>query len=86
MLMEYILFIKEIRIKQGLTQSQLARKSNVKQSYISQLERNIPNAKSPTLRIMFQISEALGICPHFLVQYKINCNDNCFYICKGKFF
>lgn len=84
--MEYILFIKEIRIKQGLTQSQLARKSNIRQSYISQLERNIPNAKSPTLRIMFQISTALGICPHFLVQYKINCNKNCFNTCEKKIF
>ena len=84
--MEYILFIKELRIKQGLTQSQLARKSRVKQSYISQLENNPLNAKSPTLRIMFRIAVALSICPHFLVQYKINCNKNCFNTCDKKFF
>lgn len=84
--MEYTLFIKEIRIKQGLTQSQLARKSNIKQSYISQLERNLPNAKSPTLRIIFQISKALNVCPHFLVQYTMDCDKNCFNICEQKFF
>lgn len=45
--MEPYLKIKEIRIEKKLTQIQLAKKANISQSYLSELEHN---KKSPTLR------------------------------------
>lgn len=81
--MDYILLIKEIRIKRSMTQEELAEKAKIKQSYISQLESN---AKSPTLRVVFRIAEALNVCPHVLVQYNVNCDKNCLNNCEQNFF
>lgn len=79
--MEYKLLIRKFRVLRGMTQSDLAKKSKVKQSYISQLERNIPSHKSPTLRVVFRIALALEICPHILVQYNTDCDGNCYNFC-----
>jgi transcriptional regulator with XRE-family HTH domain len=72
---EYTLLIRKYRIEKGMTQAELARKSRVRQSYISQLE-SAPNAKSPTLRVLFQIAEALQVCPYMLIQSNLPCSDN----------
>lgn len=82
----YILLIKEYRIIRGMTQKELARKARLRQSYISQLERKHPKAKSPTLRIAFRIARALDICPRLLVRYNIECDYNCLNACNRKFF
>jgi transcriptional regulator with XRE-family HTH domain len=80
--MEYFLLIKEHRIKKGLTQAQLSKKANMNQSYLSQLERNLPHAKSPTLRMIFNIAQALEICPHILINYERKCNIDCMKNCE----
>lgn len=83
--MGYLLLIKKYRRIKNMTQHELARKCKLNRSYISQLENNHPKAKSPTLRIMFRIARALEICPHMLVQYNINCDQNCFNKCSKNF-
>lgn len=80
--MDYKLMIKDIRIKKDMTQTELARKSGLRQAYISQLESDDPDAKSPTLRTLFHIAAALDVCPHVLVQYKNECVHNCSSYCK----
>lgn len=83
--MEYELLIKQMRILRRMTQAELARKAKVRQPYISQLE-SIHPVKSPTLRILFNIAVALDVCPHILVRYNINCEQNCFHNCQKGFF
>lgn len=56
-----------------MTQKELAHKANIHQTYISNLENN---TKSPTLKTIMQIAEALSVCPHFLIQYDIDCEKN----------
>lgn len=58
--------IREIRITKKLSQSELAKKSGVSQSYLSELESN---KKSPTLRQLFKIAKALDVDPWELVYY-----------------
>lgn len=80
--MEYLLLIKEYRIKKGLTQAELSKKAKMNQSYLSQLERNLPHAKSPTLRMIFNIAHALEICPHILINYERHCKNDCMNRCE----
>lgn len=49
-----------------LTQIQLAKKARISQSYLSELESN---KKSPTLRQLCKIADALGVLPSELVYY-----------------
>ena len=58
--------IKEIRLEKRLTQTQLAKKAKISQSYLSELESN---KKSPTLRQLCKIADALGVMPSELVYY-----------------
>jgi transcriptional regulator with XRE-family HTH domain len=58
--------IREIRIEKNMTQIKLARKAGISQSYLSELESN---KKSPTLRQLCKIAEALGVMPGELVYY-----------------
>ena len=58
--------IKEIRLGKRLTQTQLAKKSKISQSYLSELESN---KKSPTLRQLCKIADELGVMPGELVYY-----------------
>jgi len=55
--------IKDVRIEKKLTQMELAIKANISQSYLSELEYN---KKSPTLRQLCKIAEALSVHPHEL--------------------
>jgi transcriptional regulator with XRE-family HTH domain len=80
--MEYLLLIKEYRKKRGFTQAELSKRAKMNQSYLSQLERNLPHAKSPTLRMIFNIAQALDICPHILVKYHRNCENDCIRKCE----
>lgn len=83
--MDYQLQIKKYRTLRGMTQAELASKANIKQSYISQLERNSAKAKSPTLRVIFKIAEALNVCPHILVKYNTYCSRDCCHDCEQFF-
>lgn len=64
--MEAYLKIKEIRVDKMLSQSELARIAGMSQSYLSELESN---KKSPTLRQLCKIADALGVHPSELVYY-----------------
>jgi transcriptional regulator with XRE-family HTH domain len=80
--MEYLLLIKKYRKKRGLTQAELSKKAKMNQSYLSQLERNLPHAKSPTLRMIFNIAQALDVCPHILINYERQCKNDCMHKCE----
>jgi len=54
--------VKSLRLKSGLTQSQLAKKINVTASYISQLERNLV---SPSIDSLVMLSSELQVEPGF---------------------
>jgi transcriptional regulator with XRE-family HTH domain len=56
--------IKEAREKAGLTQEELAFRTNLHRTYISMIERNVNSLTLPTL---FRICEALSIRPSTLV-------------------
>lgn len=83
--MKYKLLIRKYRLLRGMTQAELAYKSNIRQSYISDLE-NSSNIKSPTLRTILKIADALNVCPHVLVQYDTSCDNNCLKHCKRNLF
>ena len=51
--------IRTIRKTVGLTQEELALRTNLTQAYISTLEQGITRSKSPTLHTMEIIAEAL---------------------------
>lgn len=58
--------IKDVRIRKKMSQTQLAKKAGISQSYLSELEIN---KKSPTLRQLCKIAEALNVEPGELVYY-----------------
>jgi len=64
--MEPYLRIREVRVDKKMSQSELARKAGISQSYLSELESN---KKSPTLRQLCKIANALGVHPGELVYY-----------------
>lgn len=64
--MESYIIIKEVRIDKKLSQSELARRVPMSQSYLSELESN---KKSPTLRQICKIANALGVSPEELYYY-----------------
>jgi transcriptional regulator with XRE-family HTH domain len=49
--------VKRIRLKNGLTQEQLAERSGFTQQYISGLERG---RRNPTVVTVFELAQALG--------------------------
>lgn len=59
--------IKDIRILQGLTQEELAQRSELTKGFISQVENNIA---SPSITSFLDILDALGISPSDFFQDK----------------
>lgn len=57
--------VKKSRVLRGLTQEDLAHEAEVHPTYVSQLERGL---KSPSLRVMLQLADALGVPASELVQ------------------
>ena len=55
------LSLKEIRKSKGISQKSLAKKLNMSQGYISEIEKGI---KSPTVRMLYKIAFVLETCPH----------------------
>ena len=52
------LLIKEIRLKNNMTQEELSQKSGISESYISELENNL---KMPTILTLCKLAEALEV-------------------------
>lgn len=52
--------IREIRQEKGIAQEKLAHLSDIDRTYMSAIERGL---KNPSLKIIFKISEGLGINP-----------------------
>ena len=65
------LHIKKARKKIRMTQKELAEKSRLSQSYISQLESPLRTI-TPTLQTIEVIAESLKICPYILISYDCN--------------
>jgi len=61
--------LKTQRVKQGLTQQNLAKKAHTKQDYIAQLERG---ARNPTLRTLINILSALNVSADCLIYGDVN--------------
>jgi len=53
--------IKEIRIKNGISQMELSLRSNLSQSFIANLEKG---KKQPSVLTLIRIAEALDVNPH----------------------
>ncbi len=70
-----------------MTQNQLAIRANITQPYVSDLEKGIVRKKSPTIKVIEDLAEALKICPFLLLSCDrhINC-INCKYFKKENFF
>ncbi len=66
--------MKNIRENKGISQRQLAKKLNISQGYISSIENG---KKSPTIRMLYRIANALEICPHYLLPVTIYCSNTC---------
>lgn len=64
--MQPYLKIKDVRIDKKLSQNALAKMVGMSQGYLSELESN---KKSPTLRQLCKIAEALDVEPSELVYY-----------------
>ena len=56
---------KKIRLKQGLSQGDVARRLNLHRSYISGIERGIRN---PSLKVVQKIAKALGVNANALLD------------------
>ena len=50
--------VKEIRLKKGLSQGDIARRLNLHRSYISGIERGVRN---PSLKVVQKIAKALDV-------------------------
>ncbi|MFF2877287.1 helix-turn-helix domain-containing protein [Gottfriedia sp. NPDC057991] len=51
--------IQDIRIKKGLTLSELAEKANISKSYLSNIERELND--NPSIQVVEKISKVLGV-------------------------
>lgn len=60
-----MLNLKEIRLRKGLSQVQLSKKSGVSQSYISELENDGYNC---TAHIICDLCQALEVTPNDLID------------------
>jgi len=56
---------RTIRLKQGLSQSDVAKRMNVHRSYISSIERGIRN---PSLKVIQRIAKALEVPMEKLIK------------------
>lgn len=62
-----VLRVKNVRRLLGVTQEELAEKTGLSQSYISELENNNPR-NNPTIKIIEIIAIALDVCPLTLLS------------------
>ena len=65
--------IKEYRQFKGISQKKLSKKLKMSQGYLSEIESG---KKSPTVRMLYRIANALEICPHMLLSSTMYCIEN----------
>ena len=73
--------IRQVRLNKKISQSELARRLNVKQQYISQIERDSRNISAEKL---IEFGKALEVCPKIFVTCN-KCNricSLCIFICS----
>ena len=56
--------LRELRLKRGLSQDELARRANVTQGLIWQIEAG---RRTPSLRTLLRLAEALSVSPEELL-------------------
>ncbi|NME95318.1 helix-turn-helix transcriptional regulator [Clostridium cochlearium] len=69
--MNHKINVEKYRKIQFFSQNKLAKKIGISQSYLSAVERE---EKSPTLRMLYKISDELDVCPRLLIKCKIECS------------
>lgn len=76
--------MQNLRKKEGLTQKELAERTNITQSYISKLESG--HISGLTIEKIFIISKVLNVHPCFLfitiTKIPCNCIKNCLTVCE----
>ena len=68
--------IREARGQSGMTQEQLAEKTGVNTTYISDIERG---AKFPSLSLFIKIVDALCVSSDYILRGEIEAGKNCVY-------
>ena len=66
--------IKQLRNKQGLTQDELARKSDLPYTTLTKIESNV--ITKPTIQTVMKIANGLGITVDDLIRYDKNQRSN----------
>lgn len=66
----FVLKIRKYRELKHISQAKLAELSGLSQPYICQLENNYISDKSPTLKTIEKIGQALSINPKLLIEYE----------------
>lgn len=61
--------IKNLRLRLGISQSELARRAGYSHEFISQVERGI---KTPSIKALQRIALGLGVSPSILMESKSN--------------
>jgi len=59
--------IKSLRLRLGISQSELARRAGYSHEFISQVERGV---KSPSIKALQKIARGLGVSPSLLMESK----------------
>lgn len=59
-------YLKDLRQRKGMSIAELAKLSNVSQSYINRLE--LSGRKEPSINIVIRLAEALGVKPHYFLD------------------
>lgn len=57
--------LRRLRAEKGLSQEALADAAEIDRTYVSALERELYSASLDTIQ---KLAEALGVCPHVLLQ------------------
>ncbi|GAA0076143.1 helix-turn-helix transcriptional regulator [Clostridium sp. CTA-5] len=66
--------LKYYREHKGISQRQLSIMLSISQGYISAIEKG---HKSPTIRMLYRLADALEICPRLLLPCIIECRTRC---------
>lgn len=72
--------IRNFRLKNNLTQKELANKLNISRSYLCELEHKV---NAPSYDLLIRISNTLEICPIQLLNYYSSSESINFKCCKN---
>ena len=72
--------IRNFRLKNNLTQKELANKLNISRSYLSELEHKV---NAPSYDLLIRISNTLEICPIKLLNYYSSSESINFKCCQN---